>query len=428
MNAARWLARAVPAAALLFLILLPAAAAAQQGAGGDHRTLASANRRAGRVMQALYHVEAEAARSGWAPDLLRLAGDLWQEAGSEAQALPYWQAAGAAQPGDVTLLRQIVRASVAQARWPEAADALERLLRAAPDDPWAHYQLGLIRAAHDPAAARAHLLAAAQTAEYAATADALLAALAAEDGLPASMRAGRALMAAHLWGQAELAFQQAAAEAAPYAAALASVALARLQQGKDAGAWAAQALLLAPDSALAHYAHGLHLRAAGDLAASRAALARAAALAPASPAYYAELGRADQLSGDLDGAARWLTMAVSLSGGDDVYRAALALFYAETGYPPPSAAPLLVDDPDVRAEAAWALHLSGDSESALAQLDAVLADDAANPRALYYKAQVVLALSDDRAAAVALLAQVAAQESPFSAEARRMLAHLTGEE
>lgn len=427
MNAARWLARAVPAAALLFLILLPAADVASQDAERDHRALASANRRAGRVMQALYHVEAEAAHSGWTADLLRLAGDLWQEAGSEAQALSYWQAADAAQPGSVTLLRQIAQTSVTQARWPEAADALARLLSAAPDDPWAHYQLGLIRAAYDPAAARAHLQAAAQAEEYAAEADALLAALAAEDGLPASMRAGRALMSARLWGQAELAFQQAAAEAAPYADALAYVALARLRQGKDAGVWTAQALLLAPDSALAHYVHGLHLRAAGDLAASREALGRAAALAPANPAYYAELGRACQLSGDLDGAARWLTMAVSLSGGDDVYRAALALFYAETGYQPPSAAPLLVDDPDVRAETAWALHLSGDSESALAQLDAVLAD-AANPRALYYKAQIVLALSDDRAAAAALLAQVAAQESPFSAEARRMLAHLAGEE
>lgn len=421
------LARAVPAAALLFLILLPAAAVAPQDAARDHRALAAANRRAGRVMQALYHVEAEAARAGWTPDLLRLAGDLWQEAGSEAQALPYWQAAAAAQPGDLPLLRQIAQTSIAHARWPEAADTLERLLAARPSDAWAHYQLGLISAAYDPAAARAHLRAAASSADYVAVAEALLTALAADDGLPASVRAGQALMAAHLWGQAELAFQQAAAEAAPAADALAYVALARLRQGKDAGAWAAQAALLAPDSALAQYVSGLHLRVVGDLSASREALGRAAALAPSNPVYYAELGRAYQLSGDLAGAARWLTMAVSISGGDELYEEALALFYAETGYQPPQTAAPLADDPDVRAQNAWALHLAGDSVAALAALDAVLAEAADNPRALYYKALIVLALSDDRAVAAALLARAAAQESPFSVEAQRILAHLAGE-
>jgi hypothetical protein len=57
----------------------------------------------------------------------------------------------------------------------------------------------------------------------------------------------------------------------------------------------------------------------------------------------------------------------------------------------------------------------------------VLAQTADHPRALYYKAQIVLATDDDRAAAAALLAQVVAQESPFSAEARRILARLSGE-
>jgi tetratricopeptide (TPR) repeat protein len=377
-------------------------------------------------MQALYHVEA-AARAGWSPDLLRLAGDLWQEAGSEAQALPYWQAAAAARPGDTTLLRQIAQTSITQARWPDAADALERLLVAVPDDVWAHYQLGLIRAAYDPAAARVHLQVAAPTGGDPVV-DALLAALDAPDeSAPLGMRVGQALMSARLWGNAELAFRQAAAERAPYADALAYAALARLPQGKDAGTWAAQAVLLAPDSALAHYASGLSLRAAGDLAASRDALARAVTLAPTDPVYYAELGSLYQLSGDLAEAARWLTMAVSVSGGDELYQKALALFYAETGYPPPNAAALLTDDPDVRAQTAWALHLAGDTDAALAELDAVLAQASDSASALFYKAQIILARGDDRAAAAALLAQVAAQDSPFSVEARRILAHLAGE-
>jgi tetratricopeptide (TPR) repeat protein len=156
-------------------------------------------------------------------------------------------------------------------------------------------------------------------------------------------------------------------------------------------------------------------------------LARAVTLAPTDPVYYAELGSLYQLSGDLAEAARWLTMAVSVSGGDELYQKALALFYAETGYPPPDTAVLLADDPDVRAQTAWALHLAGYTDAALAELDAVLAQASDSASALFYKAQIILARGDDRAAAAALLAQVAAQDSPFSVEARRILAHLAGE-
>ncbi|MGQ9888732.1 MAG: tetratricopeptide repeat protein [Aggregatilineales bacterium] len=421
-------AQAVPLTALLFLILAAAAGAAlAQAVETDYRALASANRRAGRVRQALYYVEAESARAGWSPDLLRLAGDLWLEAGGGIEALPYWQAAAAAQPDDRSLLRQVAQANIALARWPAAADALLKLLDSAPGDPWAHYQLGLMRAAHDPDAARAHLAAAARGGINSPVVSALQEALAADTDIHPGMRAGRALLAAGLWSHAELAFRRAAAEAAPYADALAYAAVARLRQGKDAKHWAEQAALLGPASASAQYAHGLYLRAAGQLEASRAALARAAALDPSNPVYYAELGDAYRLIGDLSNAARWLGMAVSISGGERAYQEALALFYAETGYSPPAAGALLADHPDVRAENAWKQHLIGESEAALAELDSVLEQDADNARALFYKAEIVLALRDDRAEAAALLRRAAAQESPFGAVAQRLLARLPGE-
>lgn len=420
-------ARAVLPAALLFLILTAAGAALPQAVETDYRALASANRRAGRAMQALYYIEAEAARAGWSPDLLRLAGDLWLEAGSQTAALPYWQAAAAAQSDDRALLRQVAQASIALARWPAAADALLRLLDTAPDDPWAQYQLGLIRAAYDPDAARAHLAAAAAGGINSPAVSAVQHALAADASVHPGMRVGRVLLAAGLWSHAELAFRRAAAEAAPYADALAYAALARLRQGKDARRLAEQAALLGPDSAPAQYAYGLYLRMAGELEASRQVLARAAALDPSNPAYYAELGSAYRLTGDLANAARWLGMAVSVSGGDRVYQQALALFYAETGYSPPAASALLLDDPNVRAENAWRQHLVGDSEAALAELDSVLEQDANNARALYHKAQIVLALRDDRAEAAALLGRAAAQESPFGAAAQRLLARLMDE-
>lgn len=423
----RRLAWAVPLAALLLFILTTAGVALPQPAKADYRALASANWRAGRVIQALYYVEAEAAHAGWSPDLLQLAGDLWLEVGGQTEALPYWEAAAAAQPGSRALLSQVAQANIALARWPAAQDALLKLLDAVPTDAWAHYQLGLIQATYDPNAARAHLSAAAAGGITSSVISALQEALTADADLPIGMRVGQALLAAGLWSHAELAFRQAAAEAAPYADALAYAALARLRQGKDARRWAEQAALLEPDSALAQYAHGLFLRAMNDLEASRQALARAAVLAPSNPAYYAELGRAYQLTGDLANAAHWFGVAVSLSNGDRTYREALALFYAETGYSPPPDVASLVDSPDVRAENAWKQHLAGSSAEALAELDAVLEQDADNARALYYKAEIVLALHDDRAAATTLLTRAAAQNSPFGTVAQRLLTRLLSE-
>ncbi len=62
--------------------------------------VATDSRRSGRPLQALYQVEAQAAAEGWNSDRLRLAGDLWREAGNLPQAVAYWEAAA---PDSTTL-------------------------------------------------------------------------------------------------------------------------------------------------------------------------------------------------------------------------------------------------------------------------------------------------------------------------------------
>lgn len=420
----RLLTGAVPIAVLLFLILVLMPAAADQDSDADGAARIAANRRAGRPAQALYHIEAQAAHIGWTPELLRTAGDVWQEMGSPARALPYWQAASQ-QLRDTTLLRQIAQTAISLERWPDAMDALTMLSDALPADAWSHYQLGMIRAASDPATARAHLLAALQDERYAETSGMLLGALDAVTDVPVTMRVGQVLMVAGLWSYAQLAFEQAAADNAPYADALAYAGLMRLRQGKSTGAWVEQALLINPESALVQYVYGLHLRAVGDFTASRLALGRAVALDSMNPAYYAELGTAYRLTGDLAGAAWWLATAVSVSGGDARYIEALALFRAETGYAGPELPENAADSPDVRAERAWTLHLTGDSAAALAELDAVLESIPDQPRALYYKAQILLML-DERDEATALLSRLVEQDSAFRLESQRILDRLSG--
>ncbi len=275
--------------------------------------------RAGRWMQALYHLEALAAREGWTSDRLRLAGDIWRQMGDPALAAAYWEAA--ANPG---LARRLAEVYLDLQRWSDAAAALETLLQTAPNDVWGHYHLGLLRAAFDPTAAADHL----RRAGAAPVAADLLAALttAAPDDAP--MAAGLTLAENDLWPYAELAFQHAANLQPPYPEALAYAGLSRDQQGKDGSKLIRQAAAAAPSSPVVRYLQGLHLRRVGDLAGSLEALQVAAALAPLNPAYAAEVGEAYRLLDDLGNAQIWLERAVTLAGADPRFRRLLDDFYA----------------------------------------------------------------------------------------------------
>ncbi len=256
----------------------------------------------GRPLQALYQLEAVAAREGWTSDRYRQAGDLWNRLGDPRRAVAYWESADP----DAILLRERAQAYIDLGRWADAADTLSNLLTllppAATDRAWAQFQLGLISAAYNPAQALDLLRAAEPT--YGDSAAALLPIL---EGAPDPLRIGIALSRQNLWAYAELAFSQ---SADPLASAYGG--LARDMQGKDGSTWIETALTLAPDDPQVRFLQALHLRLNYDYAGSLDAMIQAVALDPENPALYAELGRAYQLTGDLATAEHWLKFAVSL--------------------------------------------------------------------------------------------------------------------
>ncbi len=272
--------------------------------------------RTDRPMQALYQDEADAAREGWTSDRLRLAGDLWREAGDLPRAVAYWEAA---EP-DAALLRDRAQAYLDLGRWADASDALSRLLALLPDDStertWADFQLGLIRSAADPAQA-SDLLRAAQS-TYVDQVPPLLAALASGD----PTRIGVALADQKLWAYAELAFSQAAGDPV----ALAYGGWVRDMQGKDGARWIDAAAALAPDNAQVRLLQGLHLRLNYQYQDSLSAIIQAVALDSENPALYAELGKAYQLTGDLTSAQHWLQFAAAM---DSQFQPMLEAFYQD---------------------------------------------------------------------------------------------------
>ncbi len=395
---------------------------------------AQMNRQRGRVMQALYQVEVLASQQGWTADLSRLAGDLWYEAGDVRRAVPYWEAASSTLPDDRLLLRTLAEAYLMTQRWPDAVDHLQLLVDSHSTDSWAHYHLGLLRAAFDPFAARAHLQAAAAAPAYQTTASALLQIVEnSADSSVVSADVGLALADAELWPYAEIAFRHAVDLGQTFPEVLAYVGLAQDRQGKDGSEWINRAVAVDPQNPVARFIYGLHLRDLGELDRSLNALVQAVVLDPDNPAYYAELGTAYQLVGDVENAERWLRMAVETSNQDARFQQLLALLFAEEtsrlgagGFSDLEAiAALLPDDPEVQAGVGWATYQEGDVDGALEILDAVLADLPQHPRSLMYKARIRLETGNLEAART-LLSQLVSFDSPYRAEAQRMLAALGG--
>jgi tetratricopeptide (TPR) repeat protein len=436
MNRQSRLWRAVPLLALLVLILSIMSLGAQSPQPTTptpaERDLILTNRQQQRPQQALYQVEAQAAREGWTPTLARAAGDLWLQLGDMSNAAAYWEIALSGEPENTILMRQIAQTYLDLQRWSQAVDMVERLVQTAPDEAWGHYQLGLLRAPFDPAAAVEPLQIAAQSPDFNTVSDALLTILQTN---PAdsfiSMRVGLVMMDYQLWSYAELAFAHAAVLNDPFPEALAYRGLARDWQGKESGAWIDQAVALAPENAQVRYVQGLHLRLIGDNPNSVNSFMQAVALDPGNPAYCAELGTAYSLVDDLPNAMLWLQQAVILSNNAPEFQRLLVLFYAEQAATLTSlgfdvegqVSSVASDDPDVLAELGWSLYNGGDFIGAENQINAALAIDPQNPRALYYRARMLI-YKNEILAAVPLLQLVAASESEFAVEAQRILTSL----
>lgn len=386
-------------------------------------------RRSGQVMQALYLLEAHAEQTSWTPDALQLAGELWREAGDLTRSVAYWEAARQTRPDDPVLVRRLAQAYIELQNWTPAADTLDHLVTIQPDDKWARLQLGLLRAPIDPQTAQVHLRAAATEPAYAAMTQPLLAIFAdhADDPL-ISMRVALELVEQEQWQFAELAFRHAATINAPYPEALAYVGLMRDNQGKDGGVWIEQAVALEPDNPQLRYLQGLHLRRISDDVGSAEVLLLAVTLEPDNPAFYAELAEAYRRLGELPLAEYHLQLAVLFSNNDPHFQELLTLFYAEeaanltvTGIDMlEQSAAQFEDDPDVQAGLGWAQYLQGESAAGVARIDAVLVDHPDNARALYYKAQILLA-GESFDEAVPLLQRLVTRDTPFSAEAEQIL-------
>jgi tetratricopeptide (TPR) repeat protein len=292
--------------------------------------LISENVQQGRAMQALFHIDVLASLSGWTHNLHHQAGDLWLLVGDLTRAISHWQLADLDDP---VVARQLADGYLRTQQWTLASQTLQTLLQLMPDDRWAHYQLGLIRAAFDPTTAQDHLNIAVHVPEYGEVSAELLRVLEG-DTVDSAMQVGLELAGAEMWPYAELAFQHAADIANPYAEALAYTGITRDWQGKDGREPIELAVQLEPQNPVVRYLEGIHLRFDGDYAGSREALIQAVALDPLNPAFYAELGAAYWLVDDLKSAERWLKMAVEISD-DPRFAQALERFYAESGVEQP---------------------------------------------------------------------------------------------
>jgi len=339
-------------AALLVLFLAAAAWTWQRGArvsvlptlSPDGYWLA-AQTHAGRghPAQALYHVEALALADGWTAERHRLAGDLWVRLGDGEQALFHREQAAVIAVPDAVLLQSLAAAYIERGRWQDVSKVLAALLALDPENAWANYHLGLLRAPFFPDEAAGYLRQAALDPQFSETARAVRVALiesraAAEVDAPSlPMRVGLTLVRQRQWNYAELAFQQAntlalALTGDPLPEALAYTGLAQDQQGKDGAAVALAALRADPNDAQVRYLLALHYRHIEDYDASLNAMVAAVALSPDSPALYAELATAYRLLGDMAAAEVWLRAAVDYSGGAPEFQQMLDEFYAQEAF------------------------------------------------------------------------------------------------
>ncbi len=292
--------------------------------------------------------------------------------------------------------RQLATMYQARADWNAARQALTGILHALPEDPAAHFELGVLLAAHDMRQAHDHLSFAWGDPVLEEDARRLQAAISeAELAAPAYQyaRIGTALMALEYWSQAEYAFDAAVTLDPGYADGWAYLGLARAKQDKDASLAFDQALALAPEEPLVLYLYGLMWRAVGDYARSQLMLAEAQRRAPDNPALAAELGNACRLNGDLPAAERWLQAAVALAPADQQFLTMLAMFYAEESYNLEGNGLTVLQeavarqpgDADLQTAYAWALFNRGALAASEEAITTALLLQSDNPRALYYR-------------------------------------------
>lgn len=382
--------------------------------------------------QALYALNAQAEINGWTPELALEAGNIWRTMGNLENAFIYWQRAEITDDADH--LRRVADAAMRLGYWADAQIALDQLLIINPQDRWGHYHAGLIAAGSNPLEAEQHLSFVALDAAYDDVAEPVLQVIQSNRGDPLiALRVGIVLSDLEEWTYAEVAFRHAVVVGISEAEALAYTGFARIRQGKDGSAWIDRAVELAPGSADVRFLQGLALRANDELERSLSVLLLAVTLDPTNPAIQAELGTAYRLLGAFEEAEYWLQEAIRTSENAPQFQDLLVRFYSgEARNLPPEVVDLLADtvttqpdDPGSLASYGWALHVGGDTEGGLEQIDAALEIDPDHPLALYNKAQILLEIDAINEARI-VLERLVILDSPFQSDAARILENLNG--
>jgi tetratricopeptide (TPR) repeat protein len=384
----------------------------------------------GALQAALYEVESGALTNGWSADLHQQAGDLWRDMNHINRALFHWQAAvRLSDAPSAESVRRLAAIYLERGNIAQAWHYTDRLLQIAPADDWGLFHAGAFLAASDPAQAQHYLRQSVFQSAYAEPAVALLQALesrSAGNGAQHGKRIGAVLAHQHLWALAEHAFQYTAMAYYPAPEAMAYTALMQAEQGKDGQAWLDAALALTPDNVDVRYVEGVYWRVQNNLQKSRTALQLAISIDPDNPFLLAELGLTEQLQGNLTRAETLLQEALRVSTDNDrLLQTALDNFYSKQAYLLPDdylpfVRQIPADDPAYISAQGWALHVAGDTEAGLAEVERALAIDPQNPRALFDRARILLETGRAQQA-TSLLQQLASGNSPYAPAADRLL-------
>ena len=263
------------------------------------------------------YLHAAAALEGWTPSRnAQLRSILDHGKPSELLSALVYASMKLQNSDDPRLLRQIAQQQIDHLAWDQLEVTLRQWMALEPANGNALYWWGLYLAPEDPIAASEVLTRAAADGEWGERAEYARDALAGYGALPlteAHTRLGVTLAGLHEWAFAERTLTLAVEANALNPTALAYLGLARDQQGRDGLPSIQAALALSPNDPVLHYLAGLHWRQAGDDRAAVDAFSQAYWLDPANPAPAVEVAVTLQRLGDIDEAARWYELAVSVA-------------------------------------------------------------------------------------------------------------------
>ena len=238
-------------------------------------------------------------------------------------------------PENIEARCQLGKFHIATADFTKAQEEFETILASFPDEPRAHYYLGLLLALKEPGEAASHLEKAA-TAEAGEMLKALRKARTEEDEAQAAAIIGSACFNLEEWTLARRAFEEALRIRPdfPEAHAYLGRTLARLGDEKTALRHLRRAVYLAPNYALGRYFLGMFHRQQGRIVPARIQFRRVLELDPENAAICVEMARTYIDERNYPKAENWLNRAVELEPGKAEFYLILAHFHLDLLFAP----------------------------------------------------------------------------------------------